>query len=279
MTQAGMILGTAAYMSPEQAKGRDADKRSDIWAFGCVLYEMLTGSRAFPGADLAETLAAVIRSEPDWAALPPDTPASIHRLLRRCLNKDRKARLADTSSLRIEIDDARRPEQGPTASRTFRRERLAWAAGVLLAGTRVRVRTRRRRSPGSSRAGDPIRYRHAPRPRHSLARDLARRTTDRVRGPSGWPAECLDPYTGWSCRRGRSREPTTPRIACSGPQTAGLLVSSQGASSSASTFRAVPCRRWRTPRWEPAAPGAGMASSSSRPLEGRSTACRRAEAR
>ena len=134
MTQAGMILGTAAYMSPEQAKGRDADKRSDIWAFGCVLYEMLTGSRAFPGADLAETLAAVIRSEPDWAALPPDTPASIHRLLHRCLTKDRKARLADTSSLRIEIDDARRPEQGPTASRTFRRERLAWATGVLLLG-------------------------------------------------------------------------------------------------------------------------------------------------
>jgi len=132
MTQAGMILGTAAYMSPEQAKGRDADKRSDIWAFGCVLYEMLTGSRAFPGADLAETLAAVIRSEPDWAALPPDTPASIHRLLHRCLTKDRKARLADTSSLRIEIDDARRPEQGPLASRTFRRERLAWATGVLL---------------------------------------------------------------------------------------------------------------------------------------------------
>ena len=135
MTQAGMILGTAAYMSPEQAKGRDADKRSDIWAFGCVLYEMLTGSRAFPGADLAETLAAVIRSEPNWAALPPDTPASIHRLLRRCLTKDRKARLADTSSLRIEIDDARlRPEQGAGASRTFGRERLAWATGVLLLG-------------------------------------------------------------------------------------------------------------------------------------------------
>jgi serine/threonine protein kinase/Tol biopolymer transport system component len=135
MTQAGMILGTAAYMSPEQAKGRDADKRSDIWAFGCVLYEMLTGARAFPGADLAETLAAVIKSEPDWTALPPDTPASVHRLLRRCLIKDRKARLADASSLRIEIDDARsRPEQGPVASRTFRRERLMWATGVLLLG-------------------------------------------------------------------------------------------------------------------------------------------------
>ena len=71
MTQAGMILGTAAYMSPEQAKGRPADKRSDVWAFGCVLYEMLTGRRAFPGDDVIETLAAVMRAEPDLARCPP----------------------------------------------------------------------------------------------------------------------------------------------------------------------------------------------------------------
>jgi serine/threonine protein kinase len=76
MTQLGMILGTAAYMSPEQAKGRPADKRSDVWAFGCVLYEMLTGKRAFEGEDVGDTLAAVIRGEPDWAALPPGLPAS-----------------------------------------------------------------------------------------------------------------------------------------------------------------------------------------------------------
>ena len=74
MTGAGMILGTAAYMSPEQAKGLEADKRSDIWAFGCVIYEMLTGRRAFAGDDVAETMAAVIRAEPDWAALPASTP-------------------------------------------------------------------------------------------------------------------------------------------------------------------------------------------------------------
>jgi serine/threonine protein kinase len=134
MTQAGMILGTAAYMSPEQAKGRDADRRCDIWAFGCVLYEMLTGSRAFPGEDLSETLAAVIKSEPDWTALPPGTPPSIRRLLRRCLTKDRKARLADASSLRIEIDAARaEPDEREPASRSFRRERAAWAAGLLIA--------------------------------------------------------------------------------------------------------------------------------------------------
>ena len=72
MTQMGMILGTAAYMSPEQAKGRQADKRSDIWAFGCVLFEMLTGKRAFEGEDVSDTLAAVLRGEPDWNALPAD---------------------------------------------------------------------------------------------------------------------------------------------------------------------------------------------------------------
>src|SRR5476649_1689756 len=92
MTQAGMILGTAAYMSPEQAKGRVVDKRSDVWAFGCVLFEMLTGTRAFEGDDVSETLAAVIRGEPDWTALPAATPAPIRKLLRGCLVKDRKER-------------------------------------------------------------------------------------------------------------------------------------------------------------------------------------------
>src|SRR3954465_13944660 len=89
MTGVGTLLGTAAYMAPEQAKGRPADKRSDLWAFGCVLYELLTGSRAFPGEDLSETLAAVIKTEPDWTALPAHTPSSVRRLLRRCLTKDR----------------------------------------------------------------------------------------------------------------------------------------------------------------------------------------------
>src|SRR5262245_71995 len=83
MTMAGVRLGTAAYMSPEQAKGRPADKRSDVWAFGCVLYEMLTGKPAFAGEDVSDTLAAVLRGDPDWTALPAAMPASIHRLLRR----------------------------------------------------------------------------------------------------------------------------------------------------------------------------------------------------
>jgi eukaryotic-like serine/threonine-protein kinase len=85
-TQAGIILGTAAYMSPEQAKGRAADKRSDIWAFGAVLYEMLSGERAFKGEDISDTLAAVLRQDVDWTALPTSTPAVVRRLIARCLD-------------------------------------------------------------------------------------------------------------------------------------------------------------------------------------------------
>ena len=105
MTGVGVILGTA-YMSPEQAKGRPADKRSDIWALGCVLYEMLTGTRAFFGEDTAETLASILTKSPDWTALPPRTPSSIRALLRRCLEKDPKRRL--DSSVRGTPGDRRR---------------------------------------------------------------------------------------------------------------------------------------------------------------------------
>ena len=106
MTQMGVILGTAAYMSPEQAKGRPADKRSDIWAFGCVLYEMLAGVSVFDGEDTAETIAAVIRATPDWSRLPSGTPQSIRRLLRRCLDKDRKERLPHIGAARLEVKEA-----------------------------------------------------------------------------------------------------------------------------------------------------------------------------
>ena len=100
-TQAGMILGTAAYMSPEQARGRAADKRTDVWAFGCVLYEMLTAKRAFDGEDVTDTIAAVVRGEPDWHAVPSDVPAQIRLLLMRCLVKDRKQRISDIGVARF----------------------------------------------------------------------------------------------------------------------------------------------------------------------------------
>ena len=111
-TQAGMILGTAGYMSPEQAKGRIVDKRSDVWAFGAVLYEMLTGRRAFEGEDVADTLAAVLMKEPDWAALPATTPPRVTAVLRRCLQKDRKQRARDIGDVALALEGAFEPEVG-----------------------------------------------------------------------------------------------------------------------------------------------------------------------
>jgi eukaryotic-like serine/threonine-protein kinase len=105
-TQAGIILGTAAYMSPEQAKGRLADKRSDIWAFGCVLYEMLSGRRAFEGDDASDTLASVLKIDPDWHALPADVPAAIRTLIQRCLVKDHRRRIADISVAQFVLAEA-----------------------------------------------------------------------------------------------------------------------------------------------------------------------------
>jgi len=105
-TAAGVILGTAAYMSPEQARGRSVDKRADIWAYGCVLFEMLTGKRVFEGETASDVLAAVLRQEVDFGALPPGTPQGIARLLRRCLKRDVQSRLHDIGDAKIEIDDA-----------------------------------------------------------------------------------------------------------------------------------------------------------------------------
>lgn len=105
-TLAGVILGTAAYMSPEQAKGRAADKRSDVWAFGAVLYEMLTGGRPFGGEDISDTLASVLKSEPDWAEVPADVPPPIRMLIERCLTKDRRHRIADISTALFVMSEA-----------------------------------------------------------------------------------------------------------------------------------------------------------------------------
>src|ERR1700687_1014499 len=137
MTQAGIILGTAAYMSPEQAKGRPADRRSDIWAFGCVLYEMLAGRAAFEGDTVSELLANVLKSDPDWTRLPAETPADIRRLLRRCLEKDRTRRLADAADARLEIDEVQsqpRPDRPSLPPRSRRNERGRWLPRVGLVG-------------------------------------------------------------------------------------------------------------------------------------------------
>jgi serine/threonine protein kinase/Tol biopolymer transport system component len=105
-TMQGVILGTAAYMSPEQARGKACDKRTDIWSFGCVLYELLTGKQTFHGEDITDILAAVVRAEPDWQALPAATPIQVRDLLRRCLQKDKAKRLRDAGDARIEIEEA-----------------------------------------------------------------------------------------------------------------------------------------------------------------------------
>ncbi|MFN0152203.1 MAG: protein kinase domain-containing protein [bacterium] len=105
-TRAGVLLGTAAYMSPEQARGRAVDRRADVWSFGCVLFECLTGKIAFAGETISDTIAAVLKSEPEWSALPNATPRAIERLLRRCLDKDAKRRLRDIGDARIEMEEA-----------------------------------------------------------------------------------------------------------------------------------------------------------------------------
>jgi serine/threonine protein kinase/Tol biopolymer transport system component len=134
MTQMGVILGTAAYMSPEQARGRPADKRSDIWAFGCVLYEMLTGKRPFGGDDISETLALVITKDPDWSALPADTPPNVRQLIRRCIEKNRHERIPDIGVARLEINDAlKAPAVSPAIVLPSRatRPRLAWSIAAV----------------------------------------------------------------------------------------------------------------------------------------------------
>ena len=136
MTQAGMILGTAAYMSPEQAKGRPVDRRADIWAFGVVLYELLTGKQAFQGEDVTEILAAVMMKEPAHEALPAKTPAPIRNLLRRCLEKNLRRRLQHIGEARILIEDTL-SGAAPAASQRKGREGLVWAATAVLASIAI----------------------------------------------------------------------------------------------------------------------------------------------
>ncbi len=148
MTQAGMILGTAAYMAPEQAKGRSFDKRVDVWAFGCVLYEMLSGSRAFEGEDVSDTLASILRAEPDWTRIPADVPESVRQLIHGCLEKDRRARVPDIGVARYLLDDkfsplakaVHAPPNPPSRRLALGLAAAAFAIGVV--GTMVMLRPR-----------------------------------------------------------------------------------------------------------------------------------------
>lgn len=138
-TQAGVVLGTAAYMPPEQARGKNVDRRADIWSFGCVLYEMLTGRQAFAGETVSDILAHVITKAPDWSALPADTPLRVRRLLERCLEKDARRRLQAVGEARIALEDAianprAEAPEGAARSGTAPRWRraLPWAVAAVL---------------------------------------------------------------------------------------------------------------------------------------------------
>jgi serine/threonine-protein kinase len=135
MTMAGVILGTAAYMSPEQAKGTPADKRSDIWAFGCVLYEMLTGKRAFAGEDTSDTIASVLKSEPEWSRVPSGVPPSVLVLMQRCLTKDRRQRVPEVSTVRFLLTEhPQLSAPAPRAEGEERSPRSALRLGLAIAG-------------------------------------------------------------------------------------------------------------------------------------------------
>jgi serine/threonine protein kinase len=139
VTRAGVILGTAAYMSPEQARGRNADTQSDIWAFGCVCYEMLTGARAFSGETVSDTIAEILQREPDWKRVPANVPTSVRRMLRRCLQKDPKRRLRHIADGRLEIEDGA-DESGHDLSVGAASTRRRWRTlGVAAAGLALGV--------------------------------------------------------------------------------------------------------------------------------------------
>jgi serine/threonine-protein kinase len=133
-TRAGVILGTPAYMSPEQARGAAVDKRADIWAFGCVLYEMLTGRATFRGETTSDILASVLKEDPDWSALPADTPRPVHRLLRRCLLRDRRERLHDIADAHFDMDEGCTDQEPPVVPPAPRPSQLwPWAVAAALA--------------------------------------------------------------------------------------------------------------------------------------------------
>ena len=156
MTEAGLILGTAAYMSPEQARGKSVDKRADVWAFGVVLYEMLTGRRLFEGETVSDTLAAVLTKDPDWSKLPSGTPAPLRRLLRLCLVRDVRQRLHDIGDARLALEEIA-ADDAPSVPAPTTAPRRPWALAVVSALLAIALGALALRPPPAS--PDPVRLR------------------------------------------------------------------------------------------------------------------------
>ena len=151
-----MILGTAAYMAPEQARGKIVDKRADIWAFGAVLYEMLTGTRAFEGEDIADTLGNVMKVEPNWQRLPASTPPRVVQVVRACLQKNPTQRMDSAQGVRLALEGAFETPAPPGKTRadaaaSWKRVALASSATLILGA----VLTQSRSAPRACRGGDP----------------------------------------------------------------------------------------------------------------------------
>ena len=165
MTQVGVVLGTAAYMSPEQAKGRGVDRRADVWAVGAVLFEMLAGQRAFEGDDVHELLARILTKEPDWSKLPSDTPQIIRKLIGRCLVKDRRQRLDSAKAVELEIDEALSGSETVVKGEAPRRSSLSWIVIALSVGALVSgVATWMLMTPRQADAIHPTRFTIVPPP-------------------------------------------------------------------------------------------------------------------
>jgi len=157
LTGAGMIVGTPAYVSPEQARGTAVDKRTDVWAFGCVLFEMLTGRKPFPGDTVTDTVAAILSREPDWSALPRGTPLPMHALIARCLKKDPAQRLHDIADGRFQIEEMLSdPHHAATVKARTSRAWLPWLATTLLLSTTAFVATRTPRASAPDAISFPI---------------------------------------------------------------------------------------------------------------------------
>jgi serine/threonine-protein kinase len=207
-TKDGIILGTAAYMSPEQAKGKSADRRSDIWAFGCLFYEMLTAQRAFAGESVPDTLASVLKTEPDWSLLPPRTALAIRALIGRCLKKDPKQRLQAIGDARIAIDESiSTPDKdeappSPVQPRPIWRRTLPWAAAFPHRGSARGHGVSDLRHPQAASSCNALPGRHQFLRRAVASGPLARWTLRRLRLKQGWALQHLP----WPAQRGQSRQ-------------------------------------------------------------------------